>query len=154
MSTTRICKICGEEKPINKFSNDRNRKSPRCNICRNAAVRARDKMNRQALAKEAVAVLMEHGPLTAHEMGVYMERSMSCVARALNLEAADKVVRKERKNKSAIYFILGDTREHNSVDPFSSKNPWRGIDDEHREWMQNAIAQRKAREERMARMRT
>ena len=153
---TKTCSLCGVEKPQSEFNTRPNgTRFSRCKPCRSVIAcanrRLQRKYQREELAENAIQVLAA-GPLSANQIAHRIgDVTTQAVAMALASVPAH-VTKHLQPHGSAIYTVIDaatPTRTPRSHAP-ALYDPWAGIDDEHRQWMERCRAQRRARQARIA----
>ena len=151
---TKTCSLCGVEKPQSEFNTRPNgTRFSRCKPCRSVIACANRRLQRQnrreELAENAIQVLAA-GPLSANQIARRIgDVTTQAVAMALASVPAH-VTKHLRSHGAAIYTVTGAAPPKSSRAP-SLYDPWAGIDDEHRRWMEHYRAQHRARQARIAR---
>ena len=153
---TKTCSLCGVEKPQSEFNTRPNgTRFSRCKPCRSVIAcanrRLQRKYQREELAETAIQVLAA-GPLSANQIAHRIgDVTTQAVAMALASVPAH-VTKHLQPHGAAIYTVTGAAppqRTPRSHAP-SLYDPWAGIDDEHRQWMEHYRALYRARQERIA----
>lgn len=157
MPMNKTCTACGTEKPLTEFH-----RRPDgtffalCRVCRNIR-NCSNKIERRNQARADVAYaaleLLREKPMTAREIATRIGNlSVAMVARAL-ASVHECVERHKNLHSGAVTYRLTGTpapiRQPRSHTP-KLLDPWAGIDDEHRQWMERCRAQRRARQARIA----
>jgi len=156
-TTAKVCSLCGVEKPQSEFNTRPNgTRFSRCKPCRSVIACANRRLQRQyqreELAENAIQILAA-GPLSANQIAHRIgDVTVQAVAMALASVPAH-VTKHLQPHGAAIYTVTGAAppqRTPRSHAP-SLYDPWAGIDDEHRQWMEHYRALYRARQERIAR---
>lgn len=154
---TKTCSLCGIEKPLTEFNTRQNgTRFSRCKPCRSVIAcanrRLQRKYQREELAENAIQILAA-GPLSANQIAHRIgDVTTQAVAMALASVPAH-VTKHLQPHGAAIYTVTGAAppqRTPRSHAP-SLYDPWAGIDDEHRQWMEHYRALYRARQARIAR---
>jgi len=154
---TKTCSLCGIEKPQSEFNTRPNgTRFSRCKPCRSVIAcanrRLQRKYQREELAENAIQVLAA-GPMSANQIAHLIgDVTVQAVAMALASVPAH-VTKHLQPHGAAIYTVTGAAppqRTPRSHAP-SLYDPWAGIDDEHRRWMEHYRALHRARQARIAR---
>ena len=147
---TKTCSLCGVEKPQSEFNTRPNgTRFSRCKPCRSVIAcanrRLQRKYQREELAETAIQVLAA-GPLSANQIAHRIgDVTTQAVAMALASVPAH-VTKHLQPHGAAIYAVTGAAPPKRT----SLYDPWAGIDDEHRQWMEHYRALYRARQERIA----
>ena len=147
---TKTCSLCGVEKPLTEFNTRPNgTRFSRCKPCRSVIAcanrRLQRKYQREELAETAIQVLAA-GPLSANQIAHRIgDVTTQAVAMALASVPAH-VTKHLQPHGAAIYAVTGAAPPKRT----SLYDPWAGIDDEHRQWMEHYRALYRARQERIA----
>ena len=147
---TKTCSLCGVEKPQSEFNTRPNgTRFSRCKPCRSVIAcanrRLQRKYQREELAETAIQVLAA-GPLSANQIAHRIgDVTTQAVAMALASVPAH-VTKHLQPHGAAIYTVTGAAPPKRT----SLYDPWAGIDDEHRRWMEHYRALYRARQERIA----
>jgi hypothetical protein len=152
----KVCSLCGVEKPLSQFNTRPNgTRFSRCKPCRSVIAcanrRLQRKYQREELAENAIQVLAA-GPLSANQIAHRIgDVTVQAVAMALTSVPAH-VTKHLQPHGAAIYTVTGAAppkRTPRSHAP-SLYDPWTGIGDEHRQWMEHYRALYRARQARIA----
>ena len=147
---TKTCSLCGVEKPQSEFNTRPNgTRFSRCKPCRSVIAcanrRLQRKYQREELAETAIQVLAA-GPLSANQIAHRIgDVTTQAVVMALASVPAH-VTKHLQPHGAAIYAVTGAAPPKRT----SLYDPWAGIDDEHRQWMEHYRALYRARQERIA----
>ena len=149
-TTAKVCSLCGVEKPLTEFNTRPNgTRFSRCKPCRSVIAcanrRLQRKYQREELAETAIQVLAA-GPLSANQIAHRIgDVTTQAVVMALASVPAH-VTKHLQPHGAAIYAVTGAAPPKRT----SLYDPWAGIDDEHRQWMEHYRALYRARQERIA----
>jgi len=147
---TKTCSLCGVEKPQSEFNTRPNgTRFSRCKPCRSVIAcanrRLQRKYQREELAETAIQVLAA-GPLSANQIA-HRIGDVTTLLVAMALASVPAHVTKHlQPHGAAIYAVTGAAPPKRT----SLYDPWAGIDDEHRQWMEHYRALYRARQERIA----